>query len=234
MLSQRKIICSLVVNAMIFLITGIVFVSYFFTEPNALIQSGVDSLRYFTTDSNIFAALTSLLMVIADIRLLTHKANALPRWIVLLKYISTACVMLTFSLTVVFLMPFYGPFVIGGTLFIVHVTTPLMALLSLLLLENCYPLRIGEMFLPLIPMYLYGIIYYIMVVVIGEANGGWKDFYAYSRNGQFGMTKIFTTVACIVVSVLTALLYNWCVNRKKKKASHESASSEEASSPEQK
>ncbi|HCA55099.1 MAG TPA: hypothetical protein DEO95_06420, partial [Ruminococcaceae bacterium] len=107
-----------------------------------------------------------------------------------------------------FLMPFYGTMVIGGTLFIVHVSTPLMALLSFILLETVCHIRIREMLLALLPMYGYGMLYFIMVRVIGEANGGWKDFYAYNRGGNYGLSWLLMGTGCMAAAILPCVLHN--------------------------
>ncbi len=217
MLSKKKVIVSLIINALIFLITVGIFVSYFFEEPNILIRNGFESLRYFTTDSNVLAALISLVIVVCDILILKKKISTLPTAVILLKFVSTVCVMVTFSVTVCYLLPIYGPFVIGKSLFIVHVSTPLMAFFSFLLLENTRRIRIGEMFLPLIPILIYGAVYYYATQILGEANGGWRDFYAFGRSGNF-LLMVFIIILCsVAISVLTAVFYNLAVKAAAKK-----------------
>ena len=217
MMSKTKTIISLIVNLLIFVITVVVFISYFFTEPNILIKTGWESLKYFTTDSNLLVAAASLVVAICEIRMLKGDIKTLPRAAVMFKFIGSACVMMTFGATMLFLMPHYGTMVISGGLFIVHVSTPLMAVLSLMLLETVHRIRIPELFIPLIPMFLYGAVYYVMVKVLGEAHGGWKDFYAYDRGGQYIWSLIFMTLGCVVAAVLTGVLHNLLVKHAEKK-----------------
>lgn len=218
MMTKRKTVISLIVNLLIFIITVVVFISYFFVEPNILIKNGWESLKYFTTDSNILTAIASLIVAVFDIRILQKKADTLPKAVVLFKFIGTSCVTMTFGATILFLMPFYGTMVIGGTLFIVHVSTPLMALLSFILLETVCHIRIREMLLALLPMYGYGMLYFIMVRVIGEANGGWKDFYAYNRGGNYGLSWLLMGTGCMAAAILPCVLHNVVLKISHKKA----------------
>ena len=55
-MTKKKTILSLIFNLLAFVSTIIIFISYFFEEPSILIQNGWDSLKYFTTDSNILVA----------------------------------------------------------------------------------------------------------------------------------------------------------------------------------
>ena len=128
-MSKRKTILSLIFNVLAFVSTVIIFISYFFEEPSILIQNGFDSLKYFTTDSNILAAVVCAVTAVYDIRILSGKSDTLPQAVLILKFIGTACVTLTMVATVLFLMPVYGMFVLKGSLIIVHVTTPLLALI---------------------------------------------------------------------------------------------------------
>ncbi len=208
---------SLISNLLILVLTVGVVISYFFTEPNVLIQNGFDSFRYFTTDSNVLVAIVAIFVAIGDIRILSGKTDTLPKKVILLKFVGTACVTLTMTATVGFLMPVYGLFVIQGSLIIVHVITPLLALCSFVLWENIYRISIPKSFLGSIPMMIYGIVYGIEVAIIGEANGGWKDFYAYNRDGHWLLSTVLMTTGCFVIAVLTAVIHNLAVKYSEKK-----------------
>ncbi len=207
-MSKRKKILSLIFNVLAFVSTVIIFISYFFEEPSILIQNGFDSLKYFTTDSNILVAVVCAITAVYDIRILAGKSDTLPQAVLILKFIGTACVTLTMTATVLFLMPVYGMFVLKGSLIIVHVTTPLLALISFVFFETVHRISIPKSLLGAVPMMLYGIMYYIEVAVIGEANGGWKDFYAYNRGGHWLLSTVLMTSGCFVAAILTAVIHN--------------------------
>ncbi len=215
-MSKRKTILSLIFNILAFVSTAVIFVSYFFEEPSILIQNGFDSLKYFTTDSNILAAIVCAVTAVYDIRILSGKSDTLPQAVLILKFIGTACVTLTMVATVLFLMPVYGMFVLSGSLIVVHATTPLLALISFVFFETVHHISIPKSLLGAVSMMLYGIVYYLEVKVIGEANGGWKDFYAYNRGGHWLLSTVLMTSGCFVAAILTAVIHNIVLKKQKK------------------
>ena len=210
MMTKKRTVLSLIINILIFVITVCVVISYFFTEPNLLIQNGFDAFRFFTTDSNVLVAIASVTVAIADIRILLGKTENLPKAILMFKFVGTACVTLTMTATVGFLMPVYGTFVMQGSLIIVHAITPLMALLSFVFLENVYRISIPQSLIGTIPMMLYGLVYAFMVT-----HHIWDDFYQYNRGGHWLLSAIFMTSGCFVMAIVTALLHNLAVKKQK-------------------
>ena len=213
MLTKPKVIASLAVNLFIFVVTAVIVVSYFFEKPSELMRHGSETFRFFTTDSNILAAICSLAAAVCEGRILLKKTDALPKAAVLLKCVGTVSVMLTFCTTVFFLVPVYGPALLLGKYTIVHVATPLLSLVSFAVLETVYPVRFRFVPLAIIPMAIYGIVYLTEVVVIGEQNGGWRDFYAFNRTGQWYLTGVIMLAAVFVIACLTALFHNAFVKR---------------------
>ena len=59
MTAKTKTVLSLIINGVILLVTTGVMISYFIS-PGELIENGWDSFKFFTTDSNILAAISSL------------------------------------------------------------------------------------------------------------------------------------------------------------------------------
>lgn len=216
-MSKTKTILSLIFNLLVFICTVCSIISYFFVEPNVLISNGFDSFKYFTTDSNVLAAIIGAVVAVYDILILAGKRDSLPKPVVILKFIAAACVTLTMTVTLLFLMPFYGTFVIAGPLFIVHVSSPALTLISFVFFETVHRIGIPKSFLALIPMLLYGAVYYVEVFLIGEANGGWKDFYAYNRDGNWLLSNILLVCGGIVVSILTAVLHDLVLKHAEKK-----------------
>lgn len=210
MTTKKQTVFSLTANILIVILTAATVTSYFFEEPNQLIQNGFDSLRFFTTDSNILVALAAAVMIVCDIRLLTRKSATIPKSILMFKFVGTACVTLTMTATIFFLMPVYGTFVISGSLLIVHVITPLLALLSFVLAEKVHRISIPQSLWGTVPMMIYGIVYAVMVT-----NGIWNDFYQYNRGGHWFLSAVFMTSGCFVMAMITALLHNLAIKKQK-------------------
>lgn len=216
MISKRKAGISLAVNIIITLVTVAVVISYFFQEPSVLTKNGYESFRFFTTDSNILAGISAAVTAFYDIRIIKGKTDTLPKWALLLKYVGTACVFMTFSVTAFFLLPLYGPIVYSGTLILFHVTNPLAALFSLMFLETSHRIHFRETLLAVIPIAVYGAVYLTEVVIIGEENGGWRDFYGFNRGGQWFLAVLLLSAGGLAAAVLTALLHNIKVLPKKR------------------
>ena len=64
--AKTKTILSLICNCVIFLVTTGVFISYFFVKSR-VIENGWQSLRFFTTDSNLLTAVAAALVAVCDV-----------------------------------------------------------------------------------------------------------------------------------------------------------------------
>ncbi len=220
MISKRKAGISLAVNIIITLVTVAVVISYFFQEPSVLTKNGYESFRFFTTDSNILAGISAAVTAFYDIRIIKGKTDTFPKWAVLLKYAGTSCAFVTFSVTAFFLLPLYGPIVYSGTLILFHVTNPLMSLFSLIFLETAHKIRFREILLGAVPVMVYGIVYLTEVVVIGEENGGWMDFYGFNIDGKWPVSFALMNLGGFLIAFVTALLHNIKAVPKKGTAQH--------------
>ena len=153
-----------------------------------------ESFRYFTTLSNLFCALTALLLLLYEL------FGAMPAWAVTLKYMGTVAVMVTFFTVFLFLFPasrsiegLFG----NGSEIIMHVVTPLLALLSFLCFEN-RGLSAWVIPLGILPVLLYGWMYLQRVVLQKD----WPDFYGFDRDGKWKLSFSLMTVGTVAIAVL--------------------------------
>ena len=120
---NKKIFAALLLNIAVVIATASIVASYFFYSRNPLVKSGFDSFQFFTTDSNVLAALSSLVMIPYEVQILRGKRKKLPHAAIVFKYIGMTSVMLTFLTVMVLLMPTYGAvFTLLGTAFYMHLT----------------------------------------------------------------------------------------------------------------
>ena len=209
MMSKQKTAVSAAINAILFLATTAVVISYFFEEPGPLIRNGFESFKFFTTDSNVLAALGSLVILICDILVLTGKSERLPRWAILFKLIGTVSILVTFTTVLFLLIPYYGlGEMLGGKAFHMHFAAPIMSFLSLILLEQDSRLPKKAALLGLLPTILYGTVYLTEVVIIGQENGGWWDFYQFNAGGRWYLSIILMLLLTFILGFVTILLYN--------------------------
>lgn len=169
-------------------------VSRFFTvggEGNMTVR-GTLCFRYFTIDSNVLAALCSAAMLVYQI-----KGKGTARWALIAKFVGTAAVGVTFFTVILFLGPLMGyrAMFAGNNLYL-HLVVPVLEMASFCLWEHNRPLRFRESLWGVLPTLIYGAVYFTMVIVIGQENGGWNDFYGFNRGG-------FWYVSCVVMLAAT-------------------------------
>ncbi len=156
------------------------------------------SFRFFTVLSNLFCALSSLMLILCEL------FNAMPTWAVVLKYMGTAAVTVTLLTVFLFLLPVSKN--VEGLLgtwpeLIMHLFTPVLAIVSFLCFEN-KGLSAWVIPLGLLPVVLYGLVYFNRVVVAKT----WDDMYGFNRNGQWKMSFAAMTLGAAVVAVLLWVL----------------------------
>ena len=206
---NKKIFAALLLNIAVVIATASIVASYFFYSRNPLVKSGFDSFQFFTTDSNVLAALSSLVMIPYEVQIMRGKRKKLPHAAIVFKYIGMTSVMLTFLTVMVLLMPTYGAvFTLLGTTFYMHLTGPLTALATFLFLETDSKIKLPETVLAIIPSLLYGAVYLTQVVFIGEKNGGWSDFYTFTRGGYWYIAMVVIIGVSYLIAVLTRLVHN--------------------------
>ena len=130
---------------------------------------GPKTFRMFTTQSNVIVGIVAAIIVVFDILILLKKYNELPKWLRILKMITTTGVTLTF-LVVVFYLGFvaiaegYSYFIMfENTNICFHFLTPVSAIISFILFEGKKDINIKNTFLNIIHMVGYSIFYAINV-----------------------------------------------------------------------
>ena len=199
---------SLLCNGMILILTTVIVIGDVLREK----EKGRPGLtfRYFTTDSNIFSALTALLTLPWNLRAMeTGTALALPEWLTVLKLLSASSVAVTFMVVMLFLGPTQGykPMLTGTNAYM-HVLGPILAALTFGLWEGPVRLSMLSILMALIPVVVYGTLYMYMVIVRGEEKGGWPDFYGFNRGGHWPLSAVGVAALCAIMAFLLILLHN--------------------------
>ena len=206
---NRRILTALILNILVVIATTAITVSYYFHSNNPLVETGLDSYKFFTTDSNILAAISALVMIPYEIGILRGKRDKLPHAAVVFKFVGMVAVMLTFLTVIFLLLPVYDAgFLLLGTAFHMHLAGPLIALVTFLFLETDSKIRFPETFLAVIPSAVYGAVYLTEVVIIGEQNGGWMDFYTFNRGGYWYITSVVIIGITYLIALVTRIIHN--------------------------
>ena len=183
--NRVNLACSLVLNVLIFVFTAYsLFLCFYEPASGEFTSDGLKAFRYFTVDSNVFCALASLVLIVADLRLLSKNSGQLPAWLLIFKFMGTAAVALTLLTCALYLKDLAGGFgnLIRGKELFMHLLTPAAAVLSFVVFEHGAPLKLWTVFLPLIPVAVYGAVYFYKVLAVPKDYGGWQDFYHFVRN----------------------------------------------------
>ena len=173
-------------------------------EPDPFLE-GIGLFCFFTTDSNVLAALACLALLPFNIKGQKPGLDGtpLPRWAFLLKYVGTAAVTVTFMTVMLFLGPIYSyPALFKGANLYLHGVCPLLCIVSFCCAEAG---RLGfkDMLLGLLPVLAYGVVYFVMVVGLGA----WKDFYAFNMGGMWYVSAVAMVAATFVFCVLLRFLH---------------------------
>ena len=164
----------LVINCIIVVFTLVGGYLCFFTKSEGLLTVyGIDNLKFFTVESNLFEGAVSLMLIVC---ILLKKDSALVR---LLKYMAAVAVGLTFLTIAAFLGPIYGHSHMyhGANLFF-HLIIPLIAMAEFILL-NDHKMGVKENLYAAIPAIMYGCGYLINILINGSEGNDWYAFTAW-------------------------------------------------------
>lgn len=209
MVIKRKIAVAITLNCAIVIVTTAVVLSFFMGNKDAFIRSGLQSFRFFTTDSNLLSMLGAMVIIPFEVRVLRGRAQKLPRFAVVIKYVTTASVTLTFLTVMLFLGPVFGYSVfLGDTGIFTHLLSPLFAIYSFTLLETNCEISFKNVLWALVPTLIYGGVYMTQVFIIGKKNGGWEDFYFFNFGGHWYISAVVMFTASILINLLLKTLHN--------------------------
>ena len=170
----------------------------------------------FTGLSNVFIGLICLTCAIYR---LVKKEMVLPKILFIIKIIALADISITFLTTALYLAPSIGAIwwrlYINNNIFN-HFLTPLVAIITFILLEQYVETDWKECFYSLIPLAMYGVFYIINVYTHLTPEGETSltyDIYGFCRFGVFAL--ILFMIGFAAVSFGLTLFYR-VINKKKK------------------
>ena len=204
-MTRMRHVVSLIINIAAIVLTACSIGSFFFAPAGVgIIQvTGWSLFMFFTNDSAILAAICCAIVAYFNIQALRGGKLEFKPWVLQLKAIGTAAVSLTFLTVLCFLGPSMGgwaAFYVGPNLYL-HGICPLLSIVSYVFVERGY-VSVKRALWAFAPVILYGIVYCIEVMVIGYQNGGWFDFYGFTRGGMWLISIIAMGVATLAIVLL--------------------------------
>ena len=143
---------------------------------------GIQTFCMFTVNSNILVSMAMGLVIPYAIDGLRKRYFHLPNWLITFLHIGVVSVALTFLVSLFVLAPVKGfHLIFTGSRFFLHGVAPVLAILAFCFFITDHHLSWMECLLGIIPMCIYGFVYYTLVKLVGEENGGWSDFYGFFR-----------------------------------------------------
>lgn len=197
------------VNIVIVLSTSWAVLMYFIGEPDILGSHDVQCFKYFTTDSNILAAMGSLLYLICGPSHSEKLKRPVPQWVSVFKFVGTVAASITLLTVVFFLVPLgiirsggFGsvPLFFKGNVFVLHLSTPVLAIISTLFLETDDTITKKQALWGVAPSAVYGLVYLTMVVFLKQ----WNDWYGFTFGGKYQyipMVMLVMFLFCLGISL---------------------------------
>jgi hypothetical protein len=106
----------------------------------------------------------------------------------------------------------------GSRLFL-HGVCPILNILAFCLFITSHKVSLKQSLFSLIPVAIYAILYFVMVVVITEERGGWSDFYGFATRIPFWIPAVLILPLTFGIATLIRLWHNHSfVNRRKNEA----------------
>ena len=193
-MSKKSWIINVTTNSLIVVLTIVAILLMFFGDPSVLASTRWEAFKYFTVQSNVFAAITALISLIY----LFKKNKSYPVWLITTKLVSSVGVGVTFTVVIVYLVQIYPIELLynNANLFL-HGIIPVLAIASFVLLEPKAKINFKVNFFSLLPVGIYGTFYLINVAAnndFGNYNGA--DWYAF---GKFGVWIGLLSLSIILI-----------------------------------
>ena len=170
-----------------------------------------NTFRYFTTDSNVYAASVSAAMAVFEIRYICTGAH-IPKWILLLKYSAASAVLITFLTVLIFLGPTQGGYraFYEGRGIYTHLLGPAAVIVSFVFCEKGIVFNAWKVLFSTFPVLLYGAVYYKKAVFVSDKNAYWHDFYGFNSGGRWLLSAILMIMAAVLSGIVIALANAYC------------------------
>lgn len=173
-----RCIFALVTSSLVFACTFIGVVQGLLAIPTDLTpERGGKIFKLFTVNSNLVAAIGAGATIPFAFDGIKKMRYSIPKWVTRLHFAGTICVTLTMVFAFAIILPAQGSSAVTGMNFWLHAFCPVFNILLFIFIESDRNLSIKDSVICLIPFFVYACIYIVMVAILGEEHGGWRDIY---------------------------------------------------------
>lgn len=178
---------------------------------------GIRTFCMFTVNSNILAALSSFTIIPYAIDGLRKKEYILPDWVVVFMMTGTTAVALTFLVSLFILSPVKGfVLIFTGSRFFLHGVCPILNILAFCMFVTSHKITVKQSFFSLIPVAIYAVVYFVMVILIPKELGGWDDFYGFATRIPVWIPATLIMPLTFGITTLIRLWHNHSFVRRRK------------------
>lgn len=175
---RLRCIFALAVSSLVFICTFIGVVQGLLAIPSELTpERGGKIFKLFTVNSNLVAAIGAGAMIPFAVDGVKKMRYSVPKWVTRIHFAGTICVTLTMIFAFAVILPAHGSSAVSGMNFWLHAFCPAFNILLFIFIDSERSLTIKDSFICLTPFVVYACIYIVMVAVLGEEHGGWRDIY---------------------------------------------------------
>lgn len=204
-----RCIFALVMSSLVFACTFIGVVQGLLAIPTALTpERGGKIFKLFTVNSNLVAALGAGAMIPFAVDGVKKMRYSIPKWVTRLHFAGTICVTLTMVFAFAVILPAHGESAVSGMNFWLHACCPIFNILLFIFIDSERRLALKDSFICLAPFVVYACLYIVMVAVLGEENGGWRDIYNLLRYMPLYVALPVMFALVFGISELLRLLHN--------------------------
>ncbi len=187
----------------VILLNVLAVVAQVYASAICIVNRGLWAFQYYTLDSNIFSAITSILIIYS----LLAKGSVSER-LNNFRFYSTCCVTVTFIVVITILVPFNGWHTLPDKLFRgtdlwLHSVGPWLNIISFLFFESDNTLDKKQPLLSLVPTLIYAVI--VLILNIYRIVDGPYVFLRVHKNGFIG-TVLWLLVVGIMIYGIGLLL----------------------------
>ena len=196
------IICSLVI-ILTFVAVALSLTDFFDSGSS---EAGIGTLKMFTTLSNIVAAFSAAMCLPFQIDGLRRDRYKLPYWIVMVMYVGTVSVFLTFfsALTIISIYQGFVKTMLTKSSLFMHTINPILITVLFVLVISDSRIKFSQSFISIAPVVIYMIVYFIMVFVVHA----WKDHYKTNAFMPWPLSLLLMISISFGVSQLLRIVHN--------------------------
>lgn len=220
-INRIRCILAIIVCILICIMVFIAVAYQMLAEPNSLDKEvGWKSYHLFTILANMLMAVAAAMCIPYAVDGMRYRNYHLPRWYVNLLYMGTSGVAMTFFIALTVLSPavgFYRMMIYANDI-VVHTACPVLSILLFFFINSDHEVSFKSSVIAIIPVILYSLAYLILVFVIGEEAGGWRDHYQIYRIAKYVPLPVIWLLVCFIslgVSTLLRIVHNLIHNSRK-------------------